>query len=77
MFKIHPVIAFYAPMVYTAPCIMLLMRESSITRASGRELGPGNRDFFELRSIMYLLFRHINAELGSEVPQLGFRECIF
>ncbi len=29
-------------MIYTAPCVMLLMRAASITRASGRGLGPGN-----------------------------------
>jgi hypothetical protein len=38
-------IAFYAPMIYTAPCVMLLMRAAYITRASGRGLGPGNRYF--------------------------------
>ncbi len=37
--------AIYSPMIYTAPCVMLLMRPASITRASGRGLGPGNRDF--------------------------------
>jgi hypothetical protein len=31
----HAVIAIYAPMIYTAPCIMLLMRAASITRAVG------------------------------------------
>jgi hypothetical protein len=36
----------YAPMIYTAPCVMLLMWAASITRASGRGLGPGNREFF-------------------------------
>jgi len=30
-----------------------------------------------LSSIMYLLARHIKAELGRKVPQLGFREYIF
>jgi hypothetical protein len=30
-----------------------------------------------ISSIMYLLARHIKAELVSEVPQLGFREYIF
>jgi hypothetical protein len=33
-------------MIYTAPCVMQLMRAVSITRASGRGMGPGNRDFF-------------------------------
>jgi hypothetical protein len=33
-------------MIYTAPCIMLLMQAASITRASGMELGPGNQQFF-------------------------------
>ncbi len=36
-------ITFYAPMIYTAPCVMLLTRAASITRASGRGLGPGNQ----------------------------------
>ncbi len=34
----------YAQMIYTALCVMLLMRAASITLASGRELGPGNLD---------------------------------
>jgi hypothetical protein len=33
-------------MIYTTPCIMLLMRAASITWASGRGLGPGNLEFF-------------------------------
>jgi hypothetical protein len=40
-------LAIYAPMIYSTPCIMLLMQTVSITRVSGRGLGPGNRDFFE------------------------------
>ncbi len=32
--------------IYTAPSVMLLIRAASITRASGRGLGPGNLDFF-------------------------------
>jgi hypothetical protein len=36
----------YAPMIYTALCVMLLMRAAYITRASGRGLGPGNQEFF-------------------------------
>jgi hypothetical protein len=36
----------YAPMIYTAPCILLLMGAASITRASGKGLGPGNLEFF-------------------------------
>ncbi len=39
-------IAIYAPMIYTAPWVMLLMQPASILRASGRGLGPGNREFF-------------------------------
>ncbi len=35
-------IAIYAPMIYTALCIMLLMRAASITRAIGRGWGPEN-----------------------------------
>ncbi len=38
--------AICGPVIYTAPYVMLLMRATSITRASGRGLGPGNRDFF-------------------------------
>jgi hypothetical protein len=30
------VLAIYAPIIYTAPCVMLMMRATSITRASGR-----------------------------------------
>ncbi len=33
------IIAIYASMSYTAPCVMLLKRAASITRASGRGLG--------------------------------------
>jgi hypothetical protein len=39
------IIAFYVPVIYTAPCVMLLIRSASITWASGRGLCPGNRDF--------------------------------
>ncbi len=39
------VLTIYAPMIYTAPCVMLLMQAASITWASGRGLGPGNRKF--------------------------------
>jgi hypothetical protein len=42
------VITIYAPMIYTVPCVMLLMRAASITWAGGRglDLGPGNCEFF-------------------------------
>ncbi len=43
--KIICILAIYAPLIYTAPCVMLLMRAASITRASGRGLGPGNWEF--------------------------------
>ncbi len=34
-------LAIYAPLIYTSPCLMLLMRAASITRASGRDFqGP-------------------------------------
>jgi hypothetical protein len=39
-------IAICAPTIYTALCVMLLMRAASITRASGRGLGPGNIETF-------------------------------
>ncbi len=42
------VLGIYAPMIYTAPCVMLLMGAASVMRASRRGLGPGNRDFFGL-----------------------------
>ena len=36
------ILAIYAPMIYTAPCVMFLMcADRYITRASGRGLGPG------------------------------------
>ncbi len=44
----HTAIAIYASMINTAPCVMLSIRAASITRASGRGLGPGNQDFFGL-----------------------------
>jgi hypothetical protein len=36
----------YAPMIDTAPCVMLLMRAASITWARERGLGLGNFEFF-------------------------------
>jgi hypothetical protein len=36
----------YAPMIYTAPSVILLMGAASIMRASGRGLGPGNLKIF-------------------------------
>ncbi len=33
------ILAICASMIYTAPCVMLLMRVASIMRASGRGLG--------------------------------------
>jgi hypothetical protein len=39
------ILTIYAPMIYTAPCVMLLMRAAYFTRVSGRGLGPGNREF--------------------------------
>ncbi len=36
----------YAPMIYTAPCIMFWMHAYPFTRASGRGLGTGIREFF-------------------------------
>ncbi len=40
------VIAIYWPMIDTAPYVMLLMQTNPLLGASGRGLGPGNRDFF-------------------------------
>jgi hypothetical protein len=34
-----------APMFDTDPCVMLWMRAASFTRANGRGVGPGNREF--------------------------------
>ncbi len=46
-FLIAPkLLTIYALMISTALCLMLLMRAASIMRASGRGLGPGNREFF-------------------------------
>jgi hypothetical protein len=36
----------YEPMIYTAPCVTLLIRAPFITWASGRGLCPGNLEFF-------------------------------
>jgi hypothetical protein len=41
----HYILEFYGPMIYMALYIMLLMRATSITRASGRGLRSGNRDY--------------------------------
>jgi hypothetical protein len=40
------IITIYASMIYTAQCVILLIRAASITKSSGRALGPGNREFF-------------------------------
>jgi hypothetical protein len=42
------IITIYAPMMYTAPCCMHNVLDAciSITRGSGRGLGPGIREFF-------------------------------
>ncbi len=39
------ILAIYATIIYSVSCVMLLRRAASITRASGRGLGPGNRHF--------------------------------
>jgi hypothetical protein len=36
---------YYAPMIYTAPCIMFWMCAYQIMRGSGRGLGPGIQSF--------------------------------
>jgi hypothetical protein len=36
-----------APIIYMALCIMFLMRATSITRESGRRLGPGVKSFLD------------------------------
>ncbi len=51
-------LAIYAPTIYTALCIMFLMR-ADITMASGKGLCPVNREFFgacEMASIQHLWF---------------------
>jgi hypothetical protein len=45
----------YAPIIYTALCVMLVMRAASITWANGRGLGPGNLYIFGLK--MALAYR--------------------
>jgi hypothetical protein len=44
--RLRYIITIYAPIIYMAPCVMLLMRAASFTGASGRGLGPRNREFF-------------------------------
>ncbi len=44
--KEYKLSSIHAPMIYTAVCVMLFKRAASITRASGRGLGLGNREFF-------------------------------
>jgi hypothetical protein len=39
-------VTIYAPMIYTAPCIMFWDACIAIKRASERGLGPGIREFF-------------------------------
>ena len=39
------ILAISAPMIYTAPCVMLLMQAVFIVRTSERGVGPGNQDF--------------------------------
>jgi hypothetical protein len=41
------ILDIYAPMIYTAPCAMFLMRDDTlpVTGQVGRGLGPGNREF--------------------------------
>ncbi len=46
-----------AASIYTDPCVMLLMRAASITRASGRGLGPGNLDFFGPQMAIAITYR--------------------
>jgi hypothetical protein len=38
-------------MIYTAPCVMLLMRATQLREQVVRGLGPGNQDFFGPREI--------------------------
>ncbi len=47
-YQCEQVITIYAPMIYTAPCTVLLMWAASITWASGKGLGPWNREFWVL-----------------------------
>jgi hypothetical protein len=35
----------YAPMIYTAPCVMFLMRADTLRGQVGGGLGPGNGEF--------------------------------
>jgi hypothetical protein len=45
-FPLFTIITIYGPMIYTAPCVMLLMQAASFTRASGKGFGPGNLEIF-------------------------------
>jgi hypothetical protein len=54
----------YAPMIYTALCIMFWMRCISITWASGRGLGPGNLELLGPQMALIYLLCHIT---GSKI----------
>jgi hypothetical protein len=48
-------VAIYGLMIYIAPYVRNAFDEGkSITRASGRGLGPGNRDFFGAQIVTYI-----------------------
>jgi hypothetical protein len=40
IFTMSTVLTIYASLIYTAPCLMLLMRAATISWACGRGLGP-------------------------------------
>ncbi len=59
-------------MIYTALCVMLLMRAASITWASGRGLGLGNREVFcEMASSGYIGERNLGPN-GSRCARCHF-----
>jgi len=42
----EPNLSIYAPVIYTAQYVVVLMRANAFTRARGRRLEPGNQEFF-------------------------------
>ncbi len=67
----YAILAIYATMIYT--CVLLLMQEASITKASGRGLGPENRYFFGLIGECHFGPKkvEINTMVASHPPDKG------
>ncbi len=45
-FRYSQILAIYEPMIYTAPCVMLLMRAASITMGKWERFGPWKSRLF-------------------------------